>query len=86
MITGISEGSCYWGWFTVFAGSGVLIPLVLSTMSSMAQGLFFRLVFGVGFILGMLLFTGLVSFPFRLVAGISWRLNLWIQAAAGLSV
>ncbi len=66
------------------AGSGVLIPLVVSTMSSVAQGLFFLVVFGVGSILGMLLFSGLISFPFRLTTGLSLRLNLWTQGVAGV--
>ncbi len=67
------------------AGSGALTVLVLSTMSSMAQGLFFLLLFGVGSILGMLLFSGLIYLPFRLTAGLSLRLNLWFQGAAGLT-
>ncbi len=66
------------------AGSGALTVLVLSTMSSVAQGLFFLLVFGVGSILGMMVFSGLISLPFRLTAGFSLRLNLWIQGVAGL--
>ncbi len=65
------------------AGSGALIPLVLSTMPSVAQGLFFLLVFGVGSTLGMLLFSGLISLPFRFTAGLSLRLNLWTQGVAG---
>ncbi len=66
------------------AGSGVLIPLILSTMSSVVQGLFFLLVFGVGSILSMLLFSGLISLPFRLAAGLSLRLNLWVQGVASI--
>lgn len=66
------------------AGSGALTVLVLSTMSSVAQGLFLFLLFGVGSILGMLLFSGLISLPFRLTAGRSIRLNLWFQGAASL--
>ncbi len=66
------------------AGSGALVPLVLSTMSSVAQGLFFLLVFGVGSILSMLLFSGLISLPFRLTTGLSLRLNLWAQGVAGV--
>lgn len=66
------------------AGSGALILLVISTMSSVVQGLFFLLVFGIGSILGMLLFSGLISLPFRLSARFSPRLTLWVQGAAGL--
>jgi len=66
------------------AGSGALTLLVISTMSSVAQGLFFILVFGVGSILGMLFLSGLISLPFRLTAGLSLRLNLWVQGVAGI--
>ena len=66
------------------AGSGALTVLVLSTMSSVGQGLLFLLLFGIGSILGMLLFSGLISLPFRLTAGLSPRLNLWTQGVAGV--
>ncbi len=66
------------------AGSGALTLLVVSSMSSVAQGLVFLLVFGVGSILGMMLFSGLIGIPFRLTAGLSLRLNLWVRGAAGL--
>ena len=66
------------------AGSGAITLLVVSTMSSVAQGLVFLLVFGIGSILGMMLFSGLIGLPFRFTAGLSLRLNLWIRGAAGL--
>jgi len=66
------------------AGSGALTLLVISTMSSVAQGLFFILVFGVGSILGMLFLSGVIGLPFRLTAGLSLRLNLWVQGVAGI--
>jgi hypothetical protein len=66
------------------AGSGALTVLVLSTMSSVTQGLFFLLLFGVGSILGMLVFSGLISLPFRLTAGRSLQLNLWVRGVAGV--
>lgn len=65
------------------AGSGALTLLVLNTMPSVAQGLAFLLVFGVGSILGMLVFSGLISIPFKLTARLSLRLNLWVHGAAG---
>ncbi len=65
------------------AGSGALTLLALSTMSSVVQGLFFLLVFGVGSILGMLVFSGLISLPFRITTMFSLRLNLWFQGVAG---
>ncbi len=66
------------------AGSGVLVPLVLSTMPSVGQGLFFLLLFGVGSISGMIIFSGLIGLPFRFTARFSLNLNLWIQGVAGL--
>ncbi len=66
------------------AGSGALTLLVLSTMPSVAQGLIFLLVFGVGSILGMLLFSGLIGLPFKFTTGFSLRLNWWFQGAAGI--
>ncbi len=66
------------------AGSGALTVLVISTMPSVTQGLFFILLFGIGSILGMLLFSGLIGLPFRLTSGLSLRLNLWVQGVAGL--
>lgn len=66
------------------AGSGALTVLVLSAMPSVAQGLFFLLLFGVGSILGMLAFSGLISLPFRFTAGRSLQLNLWARGVAGV--
>jgi len=66
------------------AGSGVLIPLVMGTMSSVVQGLFFLLLFGAGTILSMVLFGGLISLPIRFASGFSVRLGLLIQGTAGI--
>jgi sulfite exporter TauE/SafE len=66
------------------AGSGMLTLLVLGTMSSVAQGLIFLVVFGVGSILSMVLFSGLIGLPFKFIAGLSLRLNLWLRGATGL--
>lgn len=66
------------------AGSGALTILVLSTMSSVVQGLIFLLVFGIGSILGMLLFSGLIGLPFKFTARLSLRLNWWFQGVAGI--
>lgn len=65
------------------AGSGALTLLVLSSMPSVLQGMVFLLLFGAGSILGMLLFSGVIGLPFKLAAGISARLNLWVQGIAG---
>jgi len=66
------------------AGSGALTLLVLSTMSSVAQGLVFLLVFGIGSMLGMLFFSGLIGLPFKLTAGFSRQMHTWVQGAAGI--
>jgi len=65
------------------AGSGVLTLLVLNTMSSVGQGLIFLLVFGVGSILGMVLFSGAIGLPFRFISGRSRQLTVWLRGAAG---
>jgi sulfite exporter TauE/SafE len=65
------------------AGSGVLTLLVLNTMSSVGQGLVFLLVFGVGSILGMVLFSGAIGLPFRFISGRSRQLSIWLRGAAG---
>ncbi len=67
-----------------FAGGGALIPLVLSTMSSVVQGLFFLLIFGLGSIIGMMVLTGLISLPFKFATRLSPKLSLWIQGIAGM--
>ncbi len=65
------------------AGSGVLIPLVMGTMPSVAQGLFFLLLFGIGSIFGMIIFSGLIGLPFRFTAKFSMDFSLWVQGVAG---
>jgi ABC-type nickel/cobalt efflux system permease component RcnA len=65
------------------AGSGALMVLLLGTMSSAVQGLYFLLVFGVGSILGMALFSSAISLPFKLATSRSLKLNLWLQGIAG---
>ena len=65
------------------AGSGALMVLVLGTMSSAVQGLFFLLVFGVGSMLGMAIFSSAISLPFKLSTSWSVKLNLWLQGVAG---
>lgn len=66
------------------AGSGALTVLVLSTMSSVGRGLLFLLLFGLGSILGMLIFSGIIGLPFRLTAALSLKLNLRVQGVAGI--
>ncbi|MBT3362115.1 MAG: urease accessory protein UreH [Chloroflexi bacterium] len=65
------------------AGSGALMVLVLGTMSNAIEGLYFLLVFGVGSILGMMVFSSAISLPFKLATSRSLKLNLWLQGIAG---
>lgn len=76
LLTGMVHG---------LAGSGALTVLILSTMPSVGQGLLFLLLFGIGSILGMLLFSSFISLPFRFTARFSLNLNLWVQGVAGLA-
>ena len=64
------------------AGSAALMLLVLSTVPSAGAGVVYILVFGLGSILGMLLFSGALSFPLSFVArhDVLYR---WVQAAVG---
>ena len=64
------------------AGSAALMLLVLSTVPSAGAGVVYILVFGVGSILGMLLFSGALSFPLSFVVrhDVLYRC---VQAAVG---
>jgi sulfite exporter TauE/SafE len=65
------------------AGSGAVMMLMLTTMSSASQGLYFLLSFGVGSIVGMALFSSAISLPFKLATSRSLKLNMWLQGVAG---
>ena len=66
------------------AGSGALTILVLNTTSSLKEGMGFLLLFGIGSIFSMLVFSGLISLPLQLTKKLSFQINHWIQATAGL--
>jgi high-affinity nickel-transport protein len=67
------------------AGSAALTLLVLSaTPASVAAGLAYILVFGIGSTGGMLVLSGLLSIPFALTAGGARRAGRIAQAAAGV--
>ena len=65
------------------AGSGAVLLLVLSTMPTVGQGLLYILLFGIGTILGMVLFSGLIGLPFRIAGSRSYQLQLWLKGGAG---
>jgi ABC-type nickel/cobalt efflux system permease component RcnA len=69
------------------AGSGALTLLVLTQIESVWLGLLYLGIFGLGSIVGMLLMSALIGFPFALtsrnLSGLHHRLQ---AAAAGLSI
>jgi hypothetical protein len=65
------------------AGSGALMLLVLATIDTIAQGVFYILIFGLGSILGMLLISTIIGLPFAATANFE-NLNMKIRIAAGV--
>jgi len=66
------------------AGSGALMLLVLSAISSPAVGMSYILVFGIGSIGGMMLMSLLLSLPFYLTARRFVRMERAMRGLAGL--
>jgi high-affinity nickel permease len=66
------------------AGSGALMLLVLSTISSPAVGLTYILIFGIGSIGGMMLMSMLVSLPIQLTAKRFTHAELVMRGLVGL--
>lgn len=64
------------------AGSATLMLLVLTTVRSIFQGLLYILIFGVGSIIGMLIVSGIIGFPFLLLAKFS-KINNSVKILAG---
>jgi hypothetical protein len=67
------------------AGSAGLMLLVLGAMPTVAGGLLYVLVFGIGSTAGMLLLSGLISIPFAMLAVRSVQAHAMLQALAGLA-
>ena len=65
------------------AGSAALTLLVLTQIDSIALGLFYLSVFGIGSICGMLLMSALVGLPFALSARRFNGVHYGLQTAAG---
>src|SRR5262249_46224213 len=72
LIVGIVHG---------LAGSGALMLLVLSTISSPMVGMVYILTFGAGSIGGMMLISLLLSMPFQLTS----RSSQWERVTRGLA-
>jgi ABC-type nickel/cobalt efflux system permease component RcnA len=67
------------------AGSAALTLLVLSTIDSTLWGIVYILVFGLGSILGMMFFSGIIGLPFVLTSGNRFaRFQSGIKLAAGV--
>ncbi len=64
------------------AGSGALTVLVLTQIESLALGLLYLAIFGVGSIIGMLLMSGLIGLPFALTSNRLHRFNFGLQSIA----
>jgi ABC-type nickel/cobalt efflux system permease component RcnA len=67
------------------AGSAALMLLVLTTIPSPMDGLFYIVIFGFGSVGGMLVLSSLIGLPFILTAQRFTALNRWIRLAAGLA-
>jgi len=67
-----------------FAGSAALTLLVLAQIPSVALGLVYMAVFGIGSIGGMLIMSALMSLPFVLTARRFEAINSGIRLCAGL--
>ena len=66
------------------AGTGALMVLVLATVPTLAGGLIYILLFGLGSIGGMLLLSGIISIPFAVSARRYTFLNNGLQLIAAL--
>jgi len=67
-----------------FAGSAALTLLVLAQIPSVALGLVYMAVFGIGSIGGMLIMSAMISVPFVLTASRFEVINTAIRLSAGL--
>jgi len=66
------------------AGSAALIILALNSVSSLAQGVLYIALFGIGSILGMALLAAVISLPFRYSSrSLTWAHN-GLKAAVGM--
>ena len=64
-------------------GGGALVLVVLTTLPSPAAAFLYILVFGLGSTAGMLVLSGLIGLPFKLLSGGSERLATALQMVVG---
>ncbi|MBS3158172.1 sulfite exporter TauE/SafE family protein [Candidatus Woesearchaeota archaeon] len=79
-----SRASFFVGLVHGLAGSAALMLLVLATVKSIASGLIYIMVFGVGSILGMLLISISISIPILLAKNLS-RIHFIIRSIASFA-
>ena len=65
-------------------GGGALVLVVLTTLPSPAAAFLYLLVFGLGSTAGMLVLSGLIGLPFKLLAGGSQRVATVLQMVVGV--
>ncbi|WP_226584334.1 sulfite exporter TauE/SafE family protein [Halobacillus litoralis] len=75
--------SAFMGFIHGLAGSAALVLLTMSSVDHVGQGALFILIFGVGTIVGMLLFTTLIGLPFVMTRK-KFRMNKVFAQAAGI--
>ncbi len=66
------------------AGSAALTLLVLTTINLIWIGLIYILIFGIGSMLGMMLISGLISLPFKLISKKFEKTQKFLSISAGL--
>ncbi len=66
------------------AGSAALMLAVLTTTGSLLEGISYIFIFGLGSILGMLIFSGILGIPFMLAEKHHSRVSETIKLTAGL--
>src|SRR4051794_232877 len=70
LVTKVKKGtynkSLFIGFVHGIAGSGAMVLLTMSTVDTVWQGTLYMMVFGLGTVMGMLIFTTIIGIPFIL--------------------
>lgn len=75
MVVGVVHG---------LAGSAAVALLVLAAIGHAGWGILYLLLFGLGTVVGMMLVTAIIAWPFAYSAGRAARLNTGLRVAAGV--
>lgn len=81
---GLPRRSFWIGLLHGLAGSGPLTVLALAAVPTVAAGVAYIVVFGIGSVLGMVLMSTLIGMPVALVAGRFGAAHLHLQRAVGI--